>query len=77
MRAGCLTHIIMFNFHKVGLEPFFPFSFFFLENICLFMGMSGVMARGLFLEATQASLQLWSAGSRVPGLCSLQYRLSS
>ena len=31
------------------------------------------MARGLFLAATQAFLQLWSAGSRVPGFCSSQH----
>ena len=41
MCAGCLTYIIMFNFHQVGLKLFFPFSFFFLI-IYLFRDMSGV-----------------------------------
>ena len=62
----------MFNFHKVGLEPFFAFFFkrtFLYLRVCQVL----VTARGLFLAATRASLQLWSAGSRVPGLCSLQY----
>ena len=36
MHAGCLTYIIVFNFHKVGLETFFPFSFFFREYLFIY-----------------------------------------